>query len=151
GMQWIAHIGIQTQYDCDNYHERLMAYELQGEEGFAFLPILLRKGDTFLDAGTNAGMHSAAAVGIVGPTGRVFSIEANPHLVARLKQATERNRTPHWTIIDRALSDTEGDTIEFHLSEFPSWSSMAPLAEEDKPRETIHVPTTTLDALAPTL
>ncbi len=152
GTRLVAHGDITIEYDFDNYHERLMAYELQGEEGFAFLAPLLRPGDTFVDAGTNAGLYSAAAANKVGSQGHVWSIEANPALNVRLKRNVMRNEAhfPNWHLVEHALADRLGAKIEFHLSEFPTWSSVQPLDASEKPTETILVEATTLDELGKT-
>lgn len=149
-MRWVSHGHIEVLYDFSSYLERIMAYELQGEEGHAFTRRLLKPGDTFVDAGTFAGMYSATAADIVGPTGTVWSIEANPAMVARLQKAIARNtgRVGHWEVIDKALSDREGDTIDFHLSREESWSSAMPLGEKEKPGEVVRVGTVTLDKLS---
>lgn len=150
GLRWVEHGGVEIEYDLDNYHERLMAYELQGEEGFAFLRVLLRRGDVFVDCGANAGMYSAAAASIVGKSGAVFSIEANPALASRLHGAAERNRdrVGKWIVIENALADEE-KRLAFHLSAMPMWSSAMPLADGEAPAGQVDVQAVTLDTLAP--
>lgn len=41
---------------------------------------LLKKGNTYLNVGANFGYYSILAAGIVGRTGKVYSIEANPNV-----------------------------------------------------------------------
>lgn len=150
GRKWFRHGAIELQYDPASYHERLMAYELQGEEGFALLRQLLRPGDTFVDAGANVGLYSAAGADVVGPTGGVFSIEANPHLAERLRAAALRNagRVGRWEVIQHALSSEDNHEIEFHLSHQPMWSSALPLDQHEQPSEVIRVATARFDTLA---
>lgn len=46
----------------------------------------LRAGDLYIDVGANVGYFTALAAKIVGPAGRVISIEADPRTYARLMQ-----------------------------------------------------------------
>lgn len=47
-----------------------------------FEAVALADGDSFLELGTGSGYGAALAAEVVGPTGRVTSVEVDPHLVA---------------------------------------------------------------------
>jgi FkbM family methyltransferase len=51
----------------------------------------LRRGDVFVDVGSNLGYYSLLASGIVGPEGKIIAIEASPRIYARLVQSLEAN------------------------------------------------------------
>src|SRR5207253_4151635 len=52
----------------------------------AALRHFLKPGSVFLDCGANIGYFSVLAGGLVGPTGRVISVEANPVTLQRLQR-----------------------------------------------------------------
>lgn len=72
---------------------------------------LLRPGNTFVDCGANVGYFSIMASDIVGPSGQVISIEANPHTYELLKGnlALNGNRTP----LHCALTSNSGEVDIF--------------------------------------
>jgi FkbM family methyltransferase len=72
---------------------------------------LLRRGDTFIDCGANVGYFSIMASDLVGPSGQVVSIEANPRTYELLKGnlALNGNRMP----IHCALTSKSGEVDIF--------------------------------------
>jgi FkbM family methyltransferase len=57
----------------------------------AFLRSILHPGMTVTDVGANVGWYTALFVHMVGPTGKVLSIEPGPSNIARLKELIEVN------------------------------------------------------------
>lgn len=58
----------------------------------AFVRGFLKPGMTFVDVGANVGLYSVLAAGLVGPTGRVVSVEPNSENCRLLLTSAARNR-----------------------------------------------------------
>jgi FkbM family methyltransferase len=71
----------------------------------------LKPGNTFIDAGANVGYFSVLAGRLVGPSGQVFSIEANPGTLLLLQRHLEINKFGN--AIQAALGRENGKTILF--------------------------------------
>ena len=61
------------------------------ENHVAFHRRFLRASDTFIDVGANIGLHTIVAASIVGPTGRVISIEPHPRTAAWMRSNLQLN------------------------------------------------------------
>ena len=72
------------------------------------LKALLRPGDTFLDAGANAGIISLVASRWVGPEGRVYSFEPSEREYARLVDNLNQNGATNVTPVQCAVSSASG-------------------------------------------
>jgi FkbM family methyltransferase len=70
---------------------------------------VLRKGMTFVDAGANIGYLSVLASRLVGPTGRVFCVEADPGNVEILRANLWRNGCSNARVLQVAAWDSAGD------------------------------------------
>ncbi|VVM06958.1 hypothetical protein MAMC_01375 [Methylacidimicrobium cyclopophantes] len=92
--------------------------DLKGEKGFltgrreeAFQEALvraIRPGMRFWDVGANIGFYSVLAGRLVGPEGRVLSIEPDPENAERLCAAVERNGLRNVEVVRAALASREG-------------------------------------------
>lgn len=70
---------------------------------------LLRPGDVFIDAGANIGQFTLAGARCIGGTGRVWSFEASPSTVERLRRNVSLNRY-HWVRVEQvALDEVQGE------------------------------------------
>jgi FkbM family methyltransferase len=67
----------------------------------------LREGSVFVDCGANVGYFSVLAHGIVGPSGRVIAIEANPVTFRLLQRNLQRNGMKE--AINCALATSSGE------------------------------------------
>lgn len=74
----------------------------------ALLQWLLRPGMTFVDVGANWGYFSLAAAHMVGPTGRVISVEADPRACRTLRANLARNALDGVAVLEMAASDRAG-------------------------------------------
>jgi FkbM family methyltransferase len=72
------------------------------------LKALLRPGDTFLDAGANAGIISLVASRWVGPEGRVYSFEPSEREYGRLVDNLNQNGATNVTPVQCAVSSASG-------------------------------------------
>jgi FkbM family methyltransferase len=74
----------------------------------ALLQLLLRSGMTFVDVGANWGYFSLAAARMVGPAGRVVSVEADPRACRTLRANVTRNGLDAVAVLEMAASDGPG-------------------------------------------
>lgn len=75
------------------------------QDAFAFIRSRIRPGATFVDVGANVGIFSLMASQIVGPTGRVISVEPNPATFARLSRTVAENSISNITLCNVGLAD----------------------------------------------
>jgi len=69
---------------------------------------LARPGDTCLDIGANVGSLTLVLARAVGPTGRVLAFEPHPQVAERLRRNVELNCYRQVTVVEAAVSDTDG-------------------------------------------
>jgi FkbM family methyltransferase len=77
----------------------------------ALLKALLGPGLTFVDVGANWGYFSLFAAHLVGPAGRVVSVEADPRACAVVRVNVAANALGHVTVIGAAASDVPGTLL----------------------------------------
>jgi len=66
---------------------------------------ILHPGMSFVDVGANWGFFTLMAAHLVGPSGKVIAIEADPRVFGRLKQNVARNRLRQVQVFDMAVAD----------------------------------------------
>jgi FkbM family methyltransferase len=98
------------------------------------------RGDTVIDVGAGVGHETRLLSQLVGPTGRVIAIEANPRVHACLADMVERNRLANVTCVPLAVGDHVG-TVTFADSDDH-------LGNAATSGGTVEVASTTLDRLA---
>lgn len=76
----------------------------------AALESILKDGDVFLDVGANEGYFSILASKLVGPKGRVISVEPQSRLQNILRRNISENSAHNVHVIQKAISDTGGQT-----------------------------------------
>jgi FkbM family methyltransferase len=86
----------------------------------------LRPGATFVDVGANVGFHSVVAARLVGPDGRVFSIEPDPFSLALLRANLWRHRCSNATVFPVAAAAEPGRARLAPDAEGRSGSSLVP-------------------------
>ena len=103
------------------------------KKAVAFIRSRLRPGDTFVDVGANVGFFSLTASRIVGPTGRVISVEPNPSTFARLSRTVAENSIPNITMCNLGLGDSSA-TLSLYtgIAEDNDTASMLPYADGGK-------------------
>jgi len=110
----------------------------------------LSKGDTFIDVGAHEGYCSLKAARVVGPSGHVIAIEANPEMVRTLRGNIQASGTGVVTVVPVACSDSES-TLDLFVAEHSN-SGNSSLSERNASlagtvRATYHVPARSLDAI----
>jgi FkbM family methyltransferase len=68
----------------------------------------LRPGDVLVDCGANVGLLTNVGAQQVGPTGRVYAIEAHPKIFRFLQSNVELNRATNITLFHAAVGEKEG-------------------------------------------
>ncbi len=76
----------------------------------------LRPGDVFVDVGANIGYYTLLASNLVGPAGRVISIEASPSIFSTLVRHVSINRCANVEPCNIAISERAGTMEIFHGS-----------------------------------
>lgn len=126
---------IQRQMWCGCYEPHIMR-ALHG---------ILCAGDVFLDLGAHIGYHSYFAAGLVGPSGHVFALEADPGNYQRLKKNLQA--FPYAHAEQCAIWSHEGKLI-FARSESikeSGWGALASVHNVPE-REQVEVEGVSLDA-----
>jgi len=71
----------------------------------------LKLGETFMDIGANNGYYTVLAADLVGPSGKIISIEPNPNAFRRLMHNVKFNNLSNVVTLNVALSDHDGNAI----------------------------------------
>jgi FkbM family methyltransferase len=108
----------------------------------------IRASMTVVDVGANVGYYSLLAARLVGTTGRVFAIEANPTTYSMLLQNIAVNDYHKIIPVNRCVSNLSGQA-RFRIDRAVAGESgMLPRCETER-EDTITVDTGTLDDLLP--
>ncbi|MFM1748223.1 MAG: hypothetical protein RLZZ188_1889, partial [Verrucomicrobiota bacterium] len=109
----------------------------------------LRPGDTAFDLGANAGLYTFASANAVGRSGHVVSVDADPFIVARLRESAEILDTPQVTPVHAAIDRDNGNvTFYVHSSRRDTGrQSLRPSSETQAAGSPITVPARTLEKL----
>ena len=113
------------------------------------LPRILRPGSVALDVGANVGWHTLLMARLVGESGRVLAVEANPSVRARLVEHLRLNRMLHVEVVPYALADAEG-SVEFQApdaSDPAAGEGHVVRASETPRHDVLRVEARTLDSL----
>ena len=111
----------------------------------------LSSGAVVIDIGANLGEWTVPLARAVGPAGRVLAIEPVPRTAAALEATLAANALRHAEVLRCAISDHDG-TAEFAVPLVTSAridSGTARLGAARAGYEALHVPTRSLDSLAP--
>ena len=128
----------------DSVLSRLIYNGFEKEET-DYLTKTLKKGDVFVDIGTNIGLFSLIASKIVGGEGKVLCFEPAPITFSRLNENVKLNEFKNIDIKNLGLSDKQGE-LTFYISNngHDAWNSFAP-SQDNKLESSIQVHVSTLD------
>ena len=103
-----------------------------------------------MDVGANVGWHALLMSRLVGPSGRVLAVEANPSVRVRLSEHLRANHLSNVTIVPSALGDQPGK-LRFLAPPVDSFGAGDGHVAGEKDKDSQHVvetEVTTLDVLA---
>jgi FkbM family methyltransferase len=106
----------------------------------------LKPGDTFLDIGANIGFYSVLAARLIGPSGSVVAIEADPQVAETLTENFEANHLANARALSGAVAGHAG-TVRLGRAPASGWTGLY----YRKPDEWIEVPAFTGDGLVESL
>jgi FkbM family methyltransferase len=101
----------ELAYSCDLCDGLMREVYLTGRyepQETAVLRGLLRPGMTFVDVGANWGYFTLVGAHLVGPSGRVLSVEADPRACRALRANAEKNALTTVQVLNIAASDAAG-------------------------------------------
>lgn len=106
----VAPHSFEMDLRLDDWMERSAAfigiyYEIEATE---VLRQLLRPGDILVDVGANVGFLTLTGVSLVGPSGRVISVEPNAELLERVRACVSHNGISNVELCPFALGETRG-------------------------------------------
>lgn len=101
--------GFPFKLDLSDYIQRNIAWGQYEPAETHLVKSLLRRGDTFVDAGANIGYYTALAASIVAPTGSVIAFEPDPYCFELLTGSFAGK--PGIRCVNAAVSDSPGDLI----------------------------------------
>lgn len=120
----------------------LGCYELPKHQALKYF---LHDGQTFIDVGANKGDFSLLASWLVGPKGRVLSIEPHPTNCYWIKKSVEKSGYNNIDIHQLALSDSNGPA-QLHLGEKSGFHTLLP-GKPQRDKGEVEVQTRRLDDL----
>uniref|UniRef100_B0T5A2 Methyltransferase FkbM family n=1 Tax=Caulobacter sp. (strain K31) TaxID=366602 RepID=B0T5A2_CAUSK len=85
---------------------------------------LVRPGDTVIDGGAHAGLHTEGLARAVYPGGWVHAIEPNPAILARLKSNLAETQWRNIVLHEAAVGDDEGEAEFFAYPDHPAVSGL---------------------------
>jgi FkbM family methyltransferase len=110
-------LGFKMTLDPTDSMERqfLFSPQLYDRTEMAVLREHLKPGHTFVDAGANVGFYSLMASKLVGNSGRIISVEADPFNASRLAANIQLSQAANVRIVNVGLSD-KAETLRLGLS-----------------------------------
>ncbi len=123
----IAIAGYRFRCNLAEHIQRTIFLWGHDQDAFALIRSRVQPGDTFVDVGANVGIFSLMASQIVGPTGRVISVEPNPSTFGRLSRTVKENNISQITLCNVGLAETSAKVELFTgTSEGNDTASMLP-------------------------
>ncbi|WP_422931610.1 FkbM family methyltransferase [Singulisphaera sp. PoT] len=139
--------GYNVKLDlADDIHRWIYLGCYEPEET-ALLREHLKPGMNFLDVGANIGYFTLLAASIVGPSGRIFSVEPSPACSTRLAESVQANGIKNVRIERMGLSDQPGTSV-LHIPRAEDRNHTPSMISWNEGESTsIEVPVRTLDAM----
>lgn len=112
GPIWSRRFGYRLYLDLRSFAERRTYFSGAGSQEVLedLFPLILRRGDQYIDIGANIGVITLMASTLIGRAGRGFAFEPNPEVFARLKRHLDLNRIVNVEAIPFAVADQEFET-----------------------------------------
>ncbi len=102
-------LGFQMELDPMEYVDGdiLFVPQIYDRRELVALSRRLRPGDVFLDVGCHTGFYALFASALVGDSGRVYAIDADPHSIARTAENARLNGMANIDPVHAGLSDRD--------------------------------------------
>jgi len=114
---------------------------------------LLSPGDTAIDLGANDGHHTFPMAALVGPQGRVYTIEAIDPIYMELLRRIAQTGAHHVQAMSFAASNSTGEAEFTYFRNIPGYSGLNPIqpphSDEELGRSTVTVQCECLDRVIP--
>ena len=104
--QWLpGKIRIATPQSLEDFTSYVLEEQGDGsDEELRFVRKMLRGGETVIDVGAGHGIYALSMAREVGPAGRVYAIESESTVAARLRASASENRFAHLRVLDGGIS-----------------------------------------------
>jgi hypothetical protein len=105
-----------SEYYLDlRYSTHLSCVKLRSYEELETVTIIniLKKGDCFIDIGSNWGYFSAITSKVVGTEGTVFSVEANPNTFMKMSSMLRVSKVSNVLTFNFAVCEQDNLSIDF--------------------------------------
>jgi FkbM family methyltransferase len=139
---------IVNAHDSGMLIESVRTWRTYGVNEFDLMTRHLRPGDTFLDIGANAGIYTAKAAQLVGPTGRVIAIEPHPMNIALIRSQMALLPHPEVVTLHEAAAGDRTGAISLYTAGEP-YDYRTFQAPDEYPRPSFPVPLVRGDAIVP--
>jgi FkbM family methyltransferase len=107
-----AYFGAKFRCNLDDMIPRMIFYFGFWEpNNSALIGSILEPGDVFVDVGANIGYYTLLGSSLVGPQGRVVSIEPLPAIFAQLQDNTSVNGAANTRLVNLAVSDATAELL----------------------------------------
>lgn len=120
--------GNKVFLNLDDYFEGTHLWNFYEISCLHIINTLLKKGDSFVDIGTNKGFISLQALSIIGSEGHVFCFEPNIELNSYIKKNFKINSFQNFTIVNQPLSNIK-EKVKFAVGKQHAFSKIITMDE----------------------
>jgi FkbM family methyltransferase len=132
-------------HDCIS--KAIMCGDLFDENIIAVAKKYVKEGSCVLDLGANYGQMSIYLSSLVGPSGKIYSFEAEPFVYSTLKNNIEANNCQNVTAVFGAVHYQSNIELIFPEPDFKKFPSFGSYGLDMKAKEGRKVKTLTIDSL----
>lgn len=142
-----TYFGATLRCNLDDMIPRMIFYFGFWEpNNSALISSILQPGDVFVDVGANIGYYTLLASSLVGPSGKVISIEASPEIFAQLSKNVAANSNSNTRLLNLAASDVRGELLLYGGTKWNRGATSTVIYNSDQKLEA-RVPAAPLDEI----
>lgn len=117
---------LKIRLYTDSLLSKFIYFNIFENDEIKFTTRFLKKDDVFIDIGSNIGLFSLYASPIVGINGKVICFEPSNITFKRLQENITLNNLQNINAINRAISNTNGQTnLQLASDGYDAWNSLA--------------------------
>ncbi|MGQ9368795.1 FkbM family methyltransferase [Azospirillum sp. ST 5-10] len=131
----------------DSIIRRMKAGKIFEEEVVDVMRPYIKQGTAVLDVGANLGQMSIIFSKSVGPSGRVYSFEADPYICYVLRKNIDENSDGNVKVYNNAVYDKCDDYIFYPEQDFKRFSAYGSYGVDPAAKEGRRIPMITIDSL----